>query len=275
MVIRGVKYPSDFEGKKAICKAAEFLHKRGYVIGGDGSLSVRTGPNAIWITVANADKAALDQNQLVRVDMNGKQAFNGNQVILPDNLAMHLRIYKENDSVRSVAHAYPPEIMALLLCGGRYSPATFTPSVRRLGELQSVESWEEFLNQPYVNCGGVLIKNDGCVFWGTESNEVIQKFEALEYYAKIRFRCMNAPVAVAPTPVVSAAPDNCGCREARREPSHRLNGVTEIIRPGASAVRQSEPQAISKGTSAQSQAADGRRLAMDTIVQRSIAKMNM
>ena len=72
MVIQGVTYLSDFEAKKAIMEMARRLEAKGWLVAGDGSMSVRVGPQAVWVTVAGADKAALTQDMLVRVDMNGK-----------------------------------------------------------------------------------------------------------------------------------------------------------------------------------------------------------
>ena len=59
MVIQGVTYLSDFEAKKAIIEAARRMEAKGFLVAGDGSLSVRVGPSAVWVTIAGADKAAL------------------------------------------------------------------------------------------------------------------------------------------------------------------------------------------------------------------------
>lgn len=59
MVIQGVTYLSDFEAKKAIMEMARRLEAKGWLVAGDGSMSVRVGPQAVWVTVAGADKAAL------------------------------------------------------------------------------------------------------------------------------------------------------------------------------------------------------------------------
>lgn len=57
MVIQGVTYLSDFEAKKAIMEMARRLEAKGWLVAGDGSMSVRVGPQAVWVTVAGADKA--------------------------------------------------------------------------------------------------------------------------------------------------------------------------------------------------------------------------
>ena len=50
MVIQGVTYLSDFEAKKAIMEMARRLEAKGWLVAGDGSMSVRVGPQAVWVT---------------------------------------------------------------------------------------------------------------------------------------------------------------------------------------------------------------------------------
>ena len=97
MVIQGVTYLSDFEAKKAIMEMARRLEAKGWLVAGDGSMSVRVGPQAVWVTVAGADKAALTQDMLVRVDMNGKAMLSAKPKPLPEDLPIHLKIYQENE----------------------------------------------------------------------------------------------------------------------------------------------------------------------------------
>ena len=47
MVIQGVAYLSDFEAKKAIIEMARRLEAKGLLVAGDGSMSVRVGPQAV------------------------------------------------------------------------------------------------------------------------------------------------------------------------------------------------------------------------------------
>lgn len=107
MVIQGVTYLSDFEAKKAIMEMARRLEAKGWLVAGDGSMSVRVGPQAVWVTVAGADKAALTQDMLVRVDMNGKAMLSAKPKPLPEDLPIHLKIYQENENAQCVMHTYP------------------------------------------------------------------------------------------------------------------------------------------------------------------------
>ena len=51
MVIQGVTYLSDFEAKKAIIEMARRLEAKGWLVAGDGSMSVRVGPHAVSICI--------------------------------------------------------------------------------------------------------------------------------------------------------------------------------------------------------------------------------
>ena len=134
MVIQGVTYLSDFEAKKAIMEMARRLEAKGWLVAGDGSMSVRVGPQAVWVTVAGADKAALTQDMLVRVDMNGKAMLSAKPKPLPEDLPIHLKIYQENENAQCVMHTYPACAAVMGMQGQTVQPAAFSPagwSVRR------------------------------------------------------------------------------------------------------------------------------------------------
>ena len=66
MVIQGVSYPSDFEAKKQMIELGRRMDEKSMVIAGEGSLSVRVGANAVWITAEDAEKGALKQENFIR-----------------------------------------------------------------------------------------------------------------------------------------------------------------------------------------------------------------
>lgn len=195
MVIQGVSYLSDFEAKKAIIAAAAKLYARGWMIAGDGSLSVRVGPNAVWITVEGADKAALTQDQLVRIDLNGKQAATNRPKPLGNDLEAHLRVYKENERVRSIVHAYPICTVYLSANKTGAEAAAYTPAVRKLGRISMVEplKTEQAISDVSLlskNDNGVIIEGDGCMMWGKTPMEAADYIETLDYYCQAA-KCLS------------------------------------------------------------------------------------
>lgn len=133
MVIQGVTYLSDFEAKKAIMEMARRLEAKGWLVAGDGSMSVRVGPQAVWVTVAGADKAVLTQDMLVRVDMNGKAMLSAKPKPLPEDLPIHLKIYQENENAQCVMHTYPACAAVMGMQGQTVQPAAFSPAVPGAG----------------------------------------------------------------------------------------------------------------------------------------------
>lgn len=200
MVIQGVTYLSDFEAKKTIIEMARRLEAKGFLVAGDGSLSVRVGPAAVWVTIAGADKAALTQDMLVRVDLNGKAMLSAKPKPLPEDLPVHLKIYQENENVQCVMHTYPACAAVMGMQGQSVQPAAFSPAVRALGRIQLLpaQNPEALAQAVSLLCRtdkGVLLENDGCMTWGKTPADASHLVEALDYYAAVtaKLGCFKCP----------------------------------------------------------------------------------
>ena len=255
MVIQGVNYPSDFEAKKQMIEAGKRLDLKGYVIAGEGSLSVRVGPNAVWITAEGAWKGELKHESFIRVDMNGKQTPGSRQNRLPEDLALHLHVYEQNPALRCVLHAYPPVAVVMSENRTEIPGADLTPSIRKLGAIAiSLQNGDEAARQAALVCrtqNGILIRRDGCVMWGETLREAFCRMETLEYYGKIsgmlassaadcslckRKNCCGKHGMAEPLSMTEnrkwAEPYVVNRRKAELEPIEPVDGLTEIIRPG-------------------------------------------
>lgn len=244
MVIQGVSYLSDFEAKKAIIETARRLESKGFLTAGDGSLSVRVGPNAVWVTVDGADKAALTQDMLVRVDLNGKTNLSAHPKPLGEDLPIHLKIYRENEAVQCVLHAYPPCAAVLGQQGQGLPAAGYSPSVRRLGRVELIagltgEALAKAVAAQSRADHGVLLENDGCMFWAKAPTEVCHLAEALNYRWTVgdairRSGCVGCQGCGGCTG--GSRCDKCsgcqGTQAAPPEPPRALSGVTGLIRLG-------------------------------------------
>lgn len=240
MVIQGVAYPSDFEAKKEMIELGRRMAEKGFLIADDGSLSVRVGPNAVWITAEGADKGTLKQDQFVRVDMNGKQMLSSRTNRLPEDLPIHLQVYQQNPVLRAVIHSYPAGAVLLACKGEGVHPADYTPSVRKLGRLTLVNAAnvEEKAKRAVAVCkndSGILFSGDGCVMWGESLSEAYHRLEALEYYAAIQKSL--GPMSVRQEMRETAVSEKISCSTAFAG----MDGLTDIIRPGD---RKEEAQAF-------------------------------
>lgn len=222
MVIQGVSYPSDFEAKKLMIEVGRRMEEKGYVLAGDGSLSVRVGPNAVWITEEGADKGALKQENFIRVDMNGKQSPGTSKKRLAEDISVHLAIYNQNPALRGILHGYPAGAVAYALQGREISPADYTPSVRALGRISLVHTESEAA-MVCKNDSGVMVSGQGCLMWGESLLEAFHKIQALEYCIKIGQMLESESVLrQAPAEVSSYG----------RERLEDMEGLTPVIRPG-------------------------------------------
>ena len=87
MIIQGIRYASDFEAKKLMIEIGKSRDEKGYTLAQDGSMSVRVGPNAVWITIQDSENGALTQGDFIRVDLNGKSMNHSPDACLPEDLS--------------------------------------------------------------------------------------------------------------------------------------------------------------------------------------------
>lgn len=304
MVIQGVTYLSDFEAKKAIIEMARRLEAKGFLVAGDGSLSVRVGPAAVWVTIAGADKAALTQDMLVRVDLNGKAMLSAKPKPLPEDLPVHLKIYQENENVQCVMHTYPACAAVMGMQGQSVQPAAFSPAVRALGRIQLLpaQSPEALAQAVSLLCRtdkGVLLENDGCMTWGKTPADASHLVEALDYYAAVtaKLGCVKCPncghctghctgcgkcgsAAAAPAPVTAQPiPQPMDPQPLPATPAaSALPGVTGLIQPGmalptlpnAQPAPAPAPAAQPAASPAAAKPANARDAAMAEVIRRTL-----
>ena len=225
VTIQGNRFMSDFEAKKTMIEIGRRMDQKGYSIAGDGSLSVRTGPNAIWITTAGADKGNLTQDMFVKVGMDGKQVMSARSKKLPEELSWHLKIYQEKPEVKAILQAYPPAANARAIKGQAMAAASYTGAVQRLGAVPVVCAAEQ-IGQAVRTGFGALVAAAGCIAWGETPLEAYHFVEAMEYHA-VMDACLGGGGA---GNVFSGGGCLAGAQTA--EVAGTFKGVTALVRPG-------------------------------------------
>lgn len=225
VTIQGNRFMSDFEAKKTMIEIGRRMDQKGYSIAGDGSLSVRTGPNAIWITTAGADKGNLTQDMFVKVGMDGKQVMSARSKKLPEELSWHLKIYQEKPEVKAILQAYPPAANARAIKGQAMAAASYTGAVQRLGAVPVVCAAEQ-IGQAVRTGFGALAAAAGCIAWGETPLEAYHFVEAMEYHA-----VMDACLAGGGAGNVFSG-GGCLAGAQTAEVAGTFKGVTALVRPG-------------------------------------------
>lgn len=222
MTIKGVNYMTDFEAKKAILEISKKLSQKDYAVACDGSISVRTGPNAIWITPSCENKNFLTQDKLMKINLEGKYITGAHKLykenFLPEELDYHLEIYKDNQNITSLIHCYPPEVVVYSTLGISLKEMDFTKSVKTLGEIPMIDC--KITKDIVENFKGALIKGNGCLTWGNNIFGTYSNLEILEYTTRL----------------LNKLPKNTSYIEHSSKKiedisTKNLKGVTELIKP--------------------------------------------
>ena len=185
-----MKYMTEKEAKKAIIDIGQRMYVRGFVAANDGNISVRTGKNEVWATPTGVSKGYMKKKMLVKVDLSGN-VLEGTYKPSSE-LKMHLRAYKENESLQSVCHAHPPICTSFAVAGIPLESPILAEAVIMLGDVPVApyaELGTEAVSEavaPYCHThNGVLLANHGAVTWAKEPYRAYYTLESMEYYAKI------------------------------------------------------------------------------------------
>ncbi len=257
MIIQGIRYASDFEAKKMMIEIGQSLDEKGYTLAQDGSMSVRVGPNMVWITTQDSENGALSQGDFVRVDLNGKSMNHSPDAVLPEDLEVHLKIYRENPKIQGIIHAYPVCAVVLQKDGRGLEPCCFTPSVRSLGKVTLIPSGDRVRMGAAAALAaksdkGVLLENDGCLMWGACVREAYRNIRLLDYCAQVRSRMGDCRDALQPgerqtAGSFGAVPEALpGSGSPEQTVSGRIPGLTGLYHPSGGSLPVPENSASSR-----------------------------
>lgn len=185
-----VNYMNSEEAKEAILDIGRRMYERDYVAANGGNISVRIGEDAILTTPTGVSKGFMTKEMLVVTDLFGNVIEGMHKP--SSELKMHLRIYKENPSAKSVCHAHPIYCTAFSIVGEALNQPILAEAILTLGDVPVVPyaalGTEEIPNAiaPYINTHyGVILSNHGAVTWGDDPYKAFYRLESMEHYAKI------------------------------------------------------------------------------------------
>lgn len=155
-----------------------------------GNLSVREANGDIWITPARVDKGTLRRDDIVCVRADGKVEGRHKP---SSEFPFHRAVYEVRPDVRAVVHAHPVALVAASLC--RKAPDTRllyqsldvcgTVEVARYALPGSAALGEQIARTFRRGIDCVLLENHGVVVGGPSLQHAFQRFETLEFTAKI------------------------------------------------------------------------------------------
>jgi len=155
-----------------------------------GNLSILDEENTLWITPSRLDKGNLRREHIVSVRADG--SIDG-QHKPSSEYPFHQQIYAARPDLRAIVHAHPIALVAFSICGEKPNTALFQranvicgevgfapyalPGSHKLGQNIATEFAKG------ANC--VMLENHGIVVGGATLQEAFERFETLEFTARI------------------------------------------------------------------------------------------
>lgn len=176
--------------KKNIVEICQRLHKKNFLAGTDGNVSVRQKNNLILITPSGVSKNSLKVSDICSMTLKGRTVHGKPS----SEKAMHLKIYKEQKKALAVIHAHPPYAISLSLSRPQWKilPLLLPETVIDLGPVPFVPyvlpGTEEMANAlcPFLKKSCALILSyHGAVTWGENLESAYLRMERLEHSAQI------------------------------------------------------------------------------------------
>lgn len=173
-----------------ICDIGKKMYQRGFVSANDGNITLRIGENTVVATPTGVSKGDLTPEKLLVCDFDGN-VLEGTWKPTSE-LPMHLRTYKEDNTLMSTAHAHPTFLNCIANLGADLDMAITPATAAISGRIPCVPYCNPGSNSladavgPYVKDFNVVnLSNHGPIAWGRTPIEAWYTLEDAEAYAKI------------------------------------------------------------------------------------------
>jgi L-fuculose-phosphate aldolase len=187
------KYMSESEARKAIVEIGRRMYEHGYVVTNDGNISVKISDSEIIVTPTGVSKGFMTEKMLVKMDLNG-DIIEADGTKPSSEVKMHLRVYRESDSVNAVVHAHPIYATSYAIAGIPLDEPILSEAMLQIGAVPIAKYAKPGTYDvpdgiaPFVkHYGAVLLSNHGALTWGSSLTEAFARMEVLENYAHISF----------------------------------------------------------------------------------------
>jgi L-fuculose-phosphate aldolase len=182
--------------REEIVRVGKLMYDRGLVVGIDGNISARLGPDHILTTPSGLCKGLLDPDQLIVVDMTGQRVgpeTAANRGLRPTSeTPMHLEAYRRRPDIKAVTHAHPPATIALSIARISLAECLLPEVIVNLGLVHTSEyttpgSAEnvEAIRELIVGHDGIILRRHGVLTVGRSPLDAFFKLEMVEQVARI------------------------------------------------------------------------------------------
>ena len=181
---------SEEQHRHDICVVGRWMYERGFIVAGEGNLSIRLDADRILTTPTCINKGMMTPEDLVIMDMDGHH-LQGDRKISSE-AGMHLLFYNMRPDVNAVCHGHPPTATGFAAAGLGLDQALLPEVVVGLGKVPLVRYATPgtpdlgAVLEPFVpHYDAVLLANHGATTCGTDLLTAFFRMETIEHFAKI------------------------------------------------------------------------------------------
>jgi len=176
--------------RKQIIEIGRLCYQRNLLVAMDGNLSVRLPSGNILCTKAGCHKGFLTDDDLVVIDIHGKQLRGAGRPT--SEMAMHLACYRARPDIKAVVHAHPPLSVAFTIANVSMAHCVLPEVVLTLGvvptlkyETTGTQILAQKVGEAIVNHNAVLMDRHGAVCVGKDLITAFCNLETMEHTALI------------------------------------------------------------------------------------------
>jgi L-fuculose-phosphate aldolase len=186
----GIRARNEEQHRHDLCLIGRWMYERGYIVAGEGNLSVRLDADRILTTPTCINKGMMTPSDLVVMDMEGRH-LQGDRKISSE-AGMHLLFYRMRSDVQAVCHGHPATATGFAVAGQGLDQALLPEVVVSLGKIPLVRYATpgtpdlSAVLEPYVpHYDALLLANHGAVTCGPDLLTAFFRIEVVEHFAKI------------------------------------------------------------------------------------------
>lgn len=181
--------------RKRLAECCHLLYDRNLTVSAGGNMSVRLNDHEILITPSGVNKGLVNEDDLVKMDMDGNVISGGKPSI---EHRFHIGIYGENPSTNAIVHCHPLHCLALTLRGEGIRSCLTPEGVLLLDQVPTVR-YETPGSQELVDAvmevadaPAILMDRHGAITQGRTLEEAFNRMEELEFQARLQILAGDA-----------------------------------------------------------------------------------
>ena len=181
------------EARRTMCNLAHRAYSKRLFSSTQGTFSKRLSDNSFLITPTGEDRLYLNEADIVRIDRNWREAGKRPS----RSVLLHKMIYDRHPEIKSIAIAYPVNVMAFGITRTKLDARTIPESYIMMRELQRVPYGTSITNPQKIcdliseSTPLVLIENDSLIVTGNSLLNCFDKLEVSDFTAKTLISTKN------------------------------------------------------------------------------------